>query len=97
MTVKLRYKSPDGDKSQLLSKVVEVSDKTELSENLKFAASVASFGVLLRDSKFKGKSTFDMVRDLAKQSKGIDENGYRAEFIKIVELADLLYDGKASN
>ncbi|HAH49929.1 MAG TPA: hypothetical protein DCL80_01100, partial [Balneola sp.] len=50
-----------------------------------------------RDSKFKGESTFDMVLELAKQSKGIDENGYRAEFINIVELADLLYDGKASN
>jgi len=58
---------------------------------------VASFGMLLRDSKFKGESTFDMVLELAKQSKGIDENGYRAEFINIVELADLLYDGKASN
>ena len=97
MTVKLRYKNPDGNKSHLLSQVIKISDSTELSDNLKFAASVASFGMLLRDSKFKGESTFDMVLELAKQSKGIDENGYRAEFINIVELADLLYDGKASN
>jgi Ca-activated chloride channel family protein len=97
MTVKLRYKNPDGNKSHLLSQVIKISDSTELSDNLKFAASVASFGMLLRDSKFKGESTFDMVLELAKQSKGIDKNGYRAEFINIVELADLLYDGKASN
>ncbi|MBO6621735.1 MAG: von Willebrand factor type A domain-containing protein [Balneola sp.] len=97
MTVKLRYKQPDGDKSQLLSQVIKRSDRSELSENLKFAASVASFGMLLRDSKFKGNSSFEMVQQLAKESKGIDENGYRAEFIKIVELAELLYKGEAKN
>jgi len=57
--------------------------------------SVASFGMLLRDSKFKGNSSFEMVQQLAKESKGVDENGYRAEFIKIVELAELLYKGEA--
>ena len=97
MTVKLRYKQPDGDKSQLLSQVIKRSDRSELSENLKFAASVASFGMLLRDSKFKGNSSFQMVQQLAKESKGVDENGYRAEFIKIVELAELLYKGEAKN
>ncbi|MEQ8577794.1 MAG: von Willebrand factor type A domain-containing protein [Balneola sp.] len=97
MTVKLRYKQPDGDKSQLLTQVIKRSDRSELSENLKFASSVASFGMLLRDSKFKGNSSFQMVQQLAKESKGIDENGYRAEFIKIVELAELLYKGEAKN
>ncbi len=97
MTVKLRYKQPDGDKSQLLTQVIKRSDRSELSENLKFASSVASFGMLLRDSKFKGNSSFEMVQQLAKESKGIDDNGYRAEFIKIVELAELLYKGEAKN
>lgn len=97
MTVKLRYKQPDGEKSQLLSQIVKSSDDTELSQNLKFAASVASFGMLLRDSKFKGDSSFRMVQQLARESKGFDENGYRAEFIKIVELAELLYEGEAKN
>jgi len=97
MTVKLRYKQPDGEKSQLLSQVIKRSDRSELSENLKFASSVASFGMLLRDSKFKGNSSFEMVQQLAKESKGVDENGYRAEFIKIVELAELLYKGEAKN
>ncbi len=95
MTVKLRYKQPDGDKSQLLTQVIKRSERSELSENLKFASSVASFGMLLRDSKFKGSSSFVMVQQLAKESKGVDENGYRAEFIKIVELAELLYKGEA--
>jgi len=95
MTVKLRYKQPDGEKSQLLSQVIKRSDRSELSENLKFASSLASFGMLLRDSKFKGRSSFEMVQQLAKESKGVDENGYRAEFIKIVELAELLYKGEA--
>ncbi|MEP6361138.1 MAG: von Willebrand factor type A domain-containing protein, partial [Balneola sp.] len=95
MTVKLRYKQPDAEKSQLLSQVIKRSDRFELSENLKFASSVASFGMLLRDSKFKGNSSFEMVQQLAKESKGVDENGYRAEFIKIVELAELLYKGEA--
>ncbi|MEP1304860.1 MAG: von Willebrand factor type A domain-containing protein [Balneola sp.] len=95
MTVKLRYKKPAGDKSILLSQTVEQTDNSTLSENLSFAASVASFGMLLRDSKFKGNSSFQMVQELAKHSKGRDENGYRAEFIKIVELAELLYDGEA--
>jgi Ca-activated chloride channel family protein len=95
MTVKLRYKQPDGEKSQLLSQVIKRSDRSELSENLKFASSLASFGMLLRDSKFKGSSSFEMVQQLAKESKGVDENGYRAEFIKIVELAELLYKGEA--
>ncbi len=97
MTVKLRYKQPDGEKSQLLSQIIKRSDRSELSENLKFASSVASFGMLLRDSKFKGNSSFEMVQQLAKESKGVDENGYRAEFIKIVELAELLYKGEAKN
>ncbi|MFY0684925.1 MAG: von Willebrand factor type A domain-containing protein [Balneola sp.] len=95
MTVKLRYKKPDGDKSILLSTIVKNSTDETLSENLGFAASVASFGMLLRDSKFKGNSSFKLVQDLAKESKGSDDNGYRSEFIKMVELAELLYDGEA--
>ena len=97
MTVKLRYKKPSGNKSILLSQVIKTSSNKTLSENLSFAASIASFGMLLRDSKFKGDSSFDLVQKLAKQGKGTDENGYRAEFIKIVELAELLYDGEAKN
>ncbi len=97
LTVKLRYKNPNKDKSSLITEIIYNSEATDLNENLKFASSVASFGMLLRDSKFKGNSSFQMVQQLAKESKGVDENGYRAEFIKIVELAELLYKGEAKN
>ncbi len=97
LTVKLRYKNPNKDKSSLITEIIYKSEATDLNENLKFASSVASFGMLLRDSKFKGNSSFEMVQQLAKESKGVDENGYRAEFIKIVELAELLYKGEAKN
>tara|TARA_R110002073_G_scaffold1347_6_gene9395 strand:+ start:9134 stop:11056 length:1923 start_codon:yes stop_codon:yes gene_type:complete len=97
MTVKLRYKKPNGNKSILLSQIVQKSTNRELSENLSFAASVASFGMVLRDSKFKGNSSFSLAERLARSSKGVDEHGYRTEFIKIVKLAELLYEGEASN
>ncbi len=97
LTVKLRYKNPKEDKSSLITEIIYKSEATDLNENLKFASSVASFGMLLRDSKFKGNSSFEMVQQLAKESKGVDESGYRAEFIKIVELAELLYKGEAKN
>ncbi|MBO6524634.1 MAG: VWA domain-containing protein [Balneolaceae bacterium] len=98
MTVKLRYKQPDGDSSKLISRVINKKQvNTELSENLSFAASVASFGMLLRDSRFKGSSSFEMVNQLAKNGKGEDDQGYRAEFIKIAELADLLWQGQSKN
>lgn len=98
MTVKLRYKNPDEDNSNLLSRIVNKSDnEATLSENLAFASSVASFGMILRDSKFKGDSDFETTLSLAKQGKGKDEQGYRAEYIKLLELAKLLYDGEARN
>ncbi len=97
MTVKLRYKKPDENNSSLITKVVNTSDSHEISRDLAFASSVASFGMLLKDSKFKGDSSFDMVKELAQNGKGEDRNGYRSEFIKIVELAELLYKDEAKN
>ncbi|NQY10915.1 MAG: von Willebrand factor type A domain-containing protein [Flavobacteriales bacterium] len=91
LTVKFRYKKPDGNTSKLIVKTLsmtQLSDKT--SENFKFSAAVAEFGMLLRDSKFKSNSSYEAVIALAKSSKGIDENGYRAEFIKMVESSMLL-------
>ncbi len=98
MTVKLRYKNPDEDNSNLLTSIVHTSkDETVLSENLAFASSVASFGMILRDSKFKGDSNFETVLKLARMGKGKDGQGYRSEYLKLVELAKLLYHGKAKN
>lgn len=92
MTLKLRYKQPDGDVSKLIESRVKGEDiKTEkLSDNFNFSASVAQFGMLLRDSEFKGSATFANTMELAKKAKGKDEDGYRAEFIKLIEIAELL-------
>ena len=93
MTIKFRYKEPKGKSSKL---IVQSLQKTEFKpiveapENLKFSAAVAEFGLLLRDSKFKNTASFKEVIKLAKEAKGNDADGYRAEFIRIVETADLL-------
>ena len=57
-----------------------------LSDDFKFSASVAAFGMLLRDSEYKGTATYDKIIEWAKEAKGSDKNGYRAEFIRLVEL-----------
>lgn len=94
MTVKLRYKEPDGEKSKLIEHpLVDKHVKLDAaSENFKFSAAVAAFGMLLRDSDFKGDSTFESVLKLAREGKGKDFHGYRAEFIKLVEMCSLLKD-----
>ncbi len=92
MTVKLRYKRPDGDESILMVQPVldESISLDQASDNFKFSAAVAEFGLLLRDSQFKGEATYGQVLELAKGSKGEDETGYRAEFIRLVETVELL-------
>ena len=89
MTVKLRYKAPDGDVSQLIS--VPVRNRTsELSENVGFAAAVAEFGMVLRQSEHRGASTLHDAASLARRFRGADPDGYRAEFARLVELATSL-------
>ncbi len=89
LTVKLRYKEPKEDKSKLIE--MPVSDQAttfaSASEDFRFAASVISFGMILRDSKFKGTSSIDKVLEWARNSKGSDTQGYRSEFIRLVSLA----------
>jgi Ca-activated chloride channel family protein len=89
LTIKFRYKQPDGNKSQLLQKVVDADPLAwdETSENFRFAAAVAEMGMLLRGSQYKGQSSFDQVIRLARSARGRDEEGYRAEFIRLVETA----------
>ncbi|AEV98407.1 hypothetical protein A4D02_22355 [Niastella koreensis] len=92
MTIKLRYKKPDGDVSKLIVHPVMDAhlalDKT--SDNFRFSAAVASFGMLLRNSEFKQNASYQQVIDLAKGAKGEDENGYRQEFIGLVKAAGSL-------
>ncbi|WP_293116791.1 VWA domain-containing protein [Moorena sp. SIO4G3] len=94
MQVKLRYKEPDGNTSQLLTyplvdKAVKLEDA---SDNFKFSAAIASFGMVLRDSPYKGKASFDQALQLAKESEGVDLEGYRAEFIDLIESAEEIGD-----
>jgi Ca-activated chloride channel homolog len=92
MTVKFRYKKPDEDKSKLIEHAV--IDKqiplTGTSDNFRFAAAVAEFGMLLRNSTFKANASFDNAAALAKNAQGGDEEGYRAEFIRMLNNADKL-------
>jgi Ca-activated chloride channel family protein len=91
-TVKFRYKAPDGNTSRLLESVVknEAKPLDRTSENFRFAASVAELGLLLRQSEFKGTATFDQVIRLAKGARGVDDEGYRSEFIRLAGSAQLM-------
>jgi Ca-activated chloride channel family protein len=93
LTVKFRYKAPDGDKSKLIERTLanKIISESSLSNNFNFAAAVAEFGMLLRDSENKGTATFDHVLKLAAKSKGKDKNGYRAEFLRIVDASKVVY------
>lgn len=92
LTVKFRYKKPDENTSRLIIKVLENDDQDldETSDNFRFSAAVAEFGMLLRDSEFKANSSFESVKSLAKNSLGEDKFGYRLEFLQLVEKANLL-------
>ncbi len=93
MTLKLRYKKPKEDTSKLITIPVEAIDAENTSDNFRFSAAVASFGMLLRRSQYKGETTYASVVKMAKKAKGKDDKGYRAEFIRMVELAELLDNG----
>ncbi|HWI90476.1 MAG TPA: von Willebrand factor type A domain-containing protein [Flavisolibacter sp.] len=92
LTVKFRYKEPSGSESKLIEH--RVIDKQiafdHTSENFRFAASVAEFGMLLTDSKFKSNASFGHVIQTAKNARGRDAEGYRKEFITLVRKADNL-------
>jgi Ca-activated chloride channel family protein len=88
-TVKLRYKQPDGDKSRLLETGVVDAGRSfaEASDDLKFAATVAGFGMLLRDSPHKGSLTYAAVLEIAHPAATRDPGGYRREFLAGVQRA----------
>ncbi len=97
LTVKLRHKAPDGDRSERSYEEPLVDhgapgDYGKTSADFKFSAAVASFGMLLTDSAFKGSATFGSSVELAQQGKGADAGGYRAGFIELVHRAEALRD-----
>ena len=83
--VKLRYKLPDASVSRWLDHIVPASRLHRPSTDLRFAAAVAAFGMILRDSEHRGSATLDGVIELARGALGEDLGGYRAEFVKLVE------------
>lgn len=92
MTIKLRYKNPREETSRLI--VQSVLDNSipfvNTSDNFRFSSAIAAFGMLLRNSEYKQKASYEQVVSLAKGAKGNDNNGYRSEFIQLVESARTL-------
>jgi len=97
MMVKLRYKAPNENESKLIQQPVVENQVSfaDASNNLKFAAAVAEFGMILRDSPYKGSATFAEVLKLAQESQGVDLEGYRAEFIRLVEKSQAIAPRKS--
>ncbi|WP_026109830.1 VWA domain-containing protein [Flavobacterium sp. WG21] len=88
-TIKFRYKKPDGDKSIELVQVIENKSVAleKASDDFKFSTSVAWFGLKLRDSKLISDKSSDAILKLAKQGLSTDPEGYKAEFIRLIEAA----------
>ncbi len=89
LTLKLRYKQPDGNESQLQEFPITDQDRrfSTASPDFAWATSVAAFGMILRDSEHKGAATLPFVLQIAQASKGPDKSGYRTEFIHLVQAA----------
>lgn len=89
LTLKIRYKEPDGDTSTKLTFLIKDEGKRfgQASHDFRFAASVASFGMLLRDSQHKGNATYAGVLEIATEAASCDNTGYRQEFLSMVSRA----------
>lgn len=90
LTLKIRYKKPDGDVSEKQEFVLKNSNETfeNSSESLRFASAVAMFGMLLRESEFVKEGDYSTVVKTAKKALGEDKNNYRQEFINLVNQLD---------
>ena len=86
LTIKLRYKQPDEETIILIDKPESgrLIPLNQTSDNFRFSAAVAQFGLLLRGSEFKGNANIDQVVSMARDSKGNDDEGFRSEFIQLV-------------
>jgi Ca-activated chloride channel family protein len=93
LTVKLRYKDPKGTTSRLLKSSVVDRGEYRSSDDQRFASAVAAFALVLRNSEYKGTASYDLVLALAREARGEDVEGYRNEFITMVEQARTLSAG----
>jgi len=87
LTVKMRYKHPEAETSKELAQVLKGEVAKELSDDFRFAAAAASFGMILRDSKYRGAMSYAGVLEEAKGCLGADPNGHRKQFLELVEAA----------
>jgi Ca-activated chloride channel homolog len=83
--VKVRYKQPDGDQSRLITQPVLSATARAPSLDFQFQAAVAEFGLLLRNSDFRGSADLGHVITAAREARGSDADGYRAEFVRLAE------------
>lgn len=92
LTLKLRYKQPDEDESSKIEFVMHdtVEPFDRVSNEFQFASAVAAFGMILRDSQYSGNASLDLVKEIAQSSRGEDKDGYRSEFLELVQQADRL-------
>ena len=92
LTLKLRYKEPDGETSKLLEYPLKDRGHSfnSASPDMQFAAAVASFGMILRGSEHRGSSNLAAVAEIASAALGSDPGGYRAEFVDLVRRAQTL-------
>jgi Ca-activated chloride channel homolog len=92
LTVKLRYKAPDGDASRLLAHPLHDrgAPLASSSADFRFSAAVAEWGMLLRQSRFRGAASYGAVTSLARGALGEDRGGYRGEFLRLVEASQRL-------
>jgi len=90
MTVRLRYKDPQGSTSRLLEQPVRDRSGATASEDMRFASAVAAFALLLHESEHRGQASYEQVLSLARSARGDDPQGYRGEFIGLVESARTL-------
>ncbi|MDQ3061375.1 MAG: VWA domain-containing protein [Acidobacteriota bacterium] len=92
LTVKLRYKEPNETQSKLLTQgLLDRGNSIEnATDNLRFASAVAEFGMLLRDSRYKGSANFNNVSSLAGNSIGSDLKSYRSDFLDLIRKANRL-------
>ena len=86
-TIKFRYKKPDGEKSTEMVETIknETISLAKTSDDFKFSSSVAWFGLKLRDSKLISNKSISDIKNLANQGKSNDSEGYRSEFIRLVD------------
>jgi Ca-activated chloride channel family protein len=96
LTLKLRYKLPEADTSTKVE--YPITDKggsfADATDDFQFAAAVASFGMMLRNSQYKGQTSFDAILEIAQSALGEDPHGYRAEFLDLVRTAKNIAGGQ---